>query len=309
MSRCDRAARWLTPIISAGMLVVAYPAAAQAEEQAAARTLFDEGRRLVKTEDYLAACPKFEAAAKLYAGPGVLLNLGDCYEHTNRTASAWAAFAEAEASAARAGRTDEGTEARRRKALLEPRLAKIQIVVTAYVPGLAIERDHKPLDRAAWGATIPVDPGEHVVTATAPGRVSWSTSVRTDDPGKEIVVNVPSLRPAPTREPVAPGADVQWRGVGAQRVAGAVTAGAGVVAIGVGGVFALGAKAKWNQANAESGVARRDDSASAVRQGNVATGVVIGGAVLAVAGIVLWFAAPRARADASTGAFSFGGQF
>ncbi len=74
---------WLVSLVSAA------PAHAQAEDRAAARALFDEGRQLMAAERYDAACPKFEAARKLAQSTGVLLNLGECYERLGRTASAW----------------------------------------------------------------------------------------------------------------------------------------------------------------------------------------------------------------------------
>jgi hypothetical protein len=72
----------------ASVVCVARQASAQAEGDEPARAQFEEGRRLIKDGDYGSGCPKIEAAAKVHASPGVLLNLGDCYEHANRTASA-----------------------------------------------------------------------------------------------------------------------------------------------------------------------------------------------------------------------------
>ena len=77
---------------------------AQAEDQAAARALFNEGRELLTAGRYAEACPKFEAARKLYASAGILLNLGDCYERLGRTASAWTEFGEAVSLARRTAR-------------------------------------------------------------------------------------------------------------------------------------------------------------------------------------------------------------
>src|SRR5688572_27022649 len=92
-------------------LTVTPPAHAQAENQAAARALFEEARDLAKAGNYSAACPKFEAANRLYASPGALLNLADCYEHLGRTASAWSQFGEAASVAERADRSDVAEEA------------------------------------------------------------------------------------------------------------------------------------------------------------------------------------------------------
>jgi tetratricopeptide (TPR) repeat protein len=107
-------------------LAVAAPRAfAQAEDQAASRSLFDEGRRLAESGHYDLACPKFEAARKLYTSAGVLLNLGDCYEKVGRTASAWTIFGETAAVADRTMRPAYAVEARQRQAVLEPRLVHL----------------------------------------------------------------------------------------------------------------------------------------------------------------------------------------
>src|SRR5262249_12581297 len=145
---------------------------------------------------YAEACPKLQAAAKLYAGSGVLLNLGDCYEHAGRTASAWTEFREAAYAATGAGRADDLAEANRRQAALEPRLSRLTIRVAHGAPDLVVRRDGKVVDVAAWGTALPVDPGAHALSAEASGRAPWSASVSVTEPGATVVVDVPELAPA-----------------------------------------------------------------------------------------------------------------
>jgi hypothetical protein len=59
-------------------------------------------------------------------------------------------------------------------------------------------------------------------------------------------------------------------------------------------VLALAARSKQTLAEGEDGAARVEDSMSAVHEGNVATGFVIAGAAVTLAGIVLWITAPSA---------------
>ena len=75
-------------------------------DSAAARALFDEGRRLASQGKYDAACPKFEESQKLDPGMGTLFNLADCVEHLGRTATAWVWFREVGDAANRAGQAD-----------------------------------------------------------------------------------------------------------------------------------------------------------------------------------------------------------
>jgi tetratricopeptide (TPR) repeat protein len=180
-------------------------AQAQAEDQAAARQLFEDGRRLLKNGQYSEACQKLQAASRLYASPGILLNLGDCYDKIGRTASAWTEFGEAAAAAGRVHRNDQVNEARRRQAAAEPKLTRLAIRVASPVAGLTITRDDSEVASAALGEAIPVDPGTHQVRAEAPGYESWSTSVVASTPGQTITVDVPALTatPAPPAPPPA----------------------------------------------------------------------------------------------------------
>src|SRR5580700_7484247 len=75
-------------------------AAAQATtDSAKAEALFREASRLLAKKQYPEACAKFAESKRLEPGIGVTLYLGDCYERVGRTASAWAAFRDAEALA------------------------------------------------------------------------------------------------------------------------------------------------------------------------------------------------------------------
>lgn len=302
-----------------------------AEDQATARALFDEARELMKTGHYEDACPKLEAAGKLYPGSGVLLNLGDCYEHVGRTASAWTEFAEAASAAARTGRSADQAEAERRKAAVESKLSRIAVRVKSNAAGLVVKRDGTPLDPAAWGDAVPVDPGKHEVTAEAPGREAWSGQVDLEELGRTVTVEVPELDMAPVQaqgpssgagaqenagtpsgiaeQPSSAPAAGYWT---ARRVIGVSLVGAGAVGVGVGTVLGLVAKSQFDKANNESNPSSKtSDSSTAVSTGNVGTIVGIVGAVVGVGGLVLWLTAPSAQVQvgATAGAAVLRGSF
>ena len=181
-------------LIGAVAIVGRAPAAhAQAEDQAAARALFAEGRSLMKAGKYANACPKLEAARKLYTSAGILLNLADCHEKIGRTASAWTEFGEAAAVAKRTNRDDDAEEATRRQTALEPSLPRFTIRVAHAVPGLGVKRDGAPIAPAAWGAALPVDPGAHEIRAEAVGFEPWIGSATVSTPGQVVTVDVPEL--------------------------------------------------------------------------------------------------------------------
>jgi hypothetical protein len=304
MNTCDRPR--LRVLAACGALVTmlgARPAAAQAEDQAAARALFNDARDLMKAGQYEQACPKLEAANKLYPGSGVLLNLGDCYEHLGKTASAWTEFGEAAFAADRAGRPVDKAEALRRQGILEPKLSRLVIRVAKEAPGLVVKRDGSAIERGAWGAAVPVDPGKHEVSAEAGGFLPWSGTVTVAEPGQTAALDVPELQPAPQPPPPPPTVAAPpaarpevappryWT---ARRSASVAVAGVGLVGMGVGGLVGLVAKSKFDSALGETGEQRHTDSLAAVRTSDAATVVVSVGAVFLVGGLVFWLTAPDA---------------
>lgn len=313
MTTSDRRVVFSAAVVAA--LLGAAPA--RADDQAAARALFNDARTLMKSAQYAQACPKLEAASKLYAGSGILINLGDCYEHLGRTASAWTEFGEAATAAERAGRDDNRDEAARRQRAVESKLSRLAIRVASPAPGIVVKRDDLPIEQGAWGVAIPVDPGTYGLSAAAPDRQPWSRSVSVTDAGSTVTVDVPELAQAPTppAEPVAPpplapapATDVAAARPSAspsywtpRRVAAGVTTGVGVLGAAMGGVIGLVALSQYDSAkNDATGAQRHDDSTNASNLGNVATVFVAIGAAVTVSGVILWLTAPDAAVQVGT---------
>jgi hypothetical protein len=295
-------------------MATAAPASAQSQDEAASRTLFNQGRQLVKAGHYEEACGKFEAARALFRSPGVLLNLADCHERIGKTASAWTEFGDAADAAASAGRARDADEARKRQSALESALCMVEVRVDAPAPDEVVKRGGAPLDHSAWNVAIPVDPGTQTITAEAPGRRPWSSSVDVTENGKTVTVRVPALDDvaaqqarAPETGPVngkptvlseTPGADDK-PGVGnGQRTLGWVVGGAGVAGMAAAGVVAFLARSQFDTAQGEHSSNPQQaatDSHQAGQLADVATALVIGGGALAATGLVLWLSAPRAH--------------
>ncbi|HEX8795756.1 MAG TPA: hypothetical protein VF765_32625 [Polyangiaceae bacterium] len=315
-----------------GGLASASTARAQtsAADKATAQALYDEGKRLMDAGQFAQACPKFADSEKLDPGVGTLLNLGVCYEKNGQTASAWATYKDAASAAANAGEAAREKYARDHAAALEPSLAKLTVAVATPVEGLQVRRDGEAIPTASFGLALPIDPGDHTVTASAPHYKPWSATV-TVAKSATASVQIPALEPAPeptpAPPPVAPPAptpgqqpqtgtpaqpqtviiyqgEPQRRG-GAQRFWGIFSIATGVVAMGTGTVFGFIAKSQWNKSNNGSDNNGAPDCINDVctqdgiqrRQdgqtiANIAQWVFVGGAVVAAGGIVLLVTAP-----------------
>ena len=303
--------------VALGAVAQTRPSAGQSQDEAAARTLFLDGRRLAKEARYEEACKKFEAAKRLYTSSGLLLNLADCHERLHRTASAWAEFGDAAFAAAAAGRVGDEAEAKRRQAALEGSLSRLALHVDAPLPAEIVTRDGVPVDRAAWDSPIPLDPGDHLIAAEAAGRLPWSASVAVTEAGKIVTVEVPPLREAlPTAEgATSPGTVAAEAPTSAlvgtdesvraprgktQRLVGILVAAAGVGGMGAAGILGLVARSQYDSAAAESGPARVPDSMSSGHLADVASVVLGVGAAATIAGAVVWLTAPKAPVSVGT---------
>jgi tetratricopeptide (TPR) repeat protein len=295
---------------------------AQAQDQAAARALFEDGRQLLKAGKYEEACRTLEAASKLYASSGILLNLGDCYEKLGRSASAWTEFGEAAAVAARSRRNDQVSEAKRRQAAVEPKLTRLTIRVTGEVSGLVISRDQTDLASAAWGEAIPVDPGTHEIHAEAPGHEPWTKTIVVSTAGQTVTVEVPLLAASPAPPPPPPRHEAE-EPAGATSAVASLEAprararshvvdwalvGAGVAIGAAGGVlWELGSSRSWDANHADT-TTREKNQAAQSDYNSAKTLFYVGiagaavGAATATVGAILLVGGRRPSREPSVGA-------
>jgi hypothetical protein len=203
MTRIDRAIATRVALLL-GLFVWILPGLLSGAEadQAAAKTLFAEGRRLAATGDYAQACPKFDESYRLNPGIGTNFNLANCLEHVGRTASAWTRFLDVATATKAAGQSDRERVARARAAILEPNLSRLAVDVLSPVPGQIVYRDGIAVAELAWGLPVPVDPGDHVLEAVAPQKKKWSASVTVPPSAESIRVSVPQLEDGPAEPPL-----------------------------------------------------------------------------------------------------------
>ena len=308
------------------------------QDKALASTLFDEAKVLLAGGQVGAACRKLEESRRLNPLPGTLLNLAVCHEEEGLLASAYAELREARALAERDQRADRVTLADEHMRAIEPRMSALVVLVgpEADTPGLAITRDGTPIGRPAWGGRMPVNPGEHVLEASAPGKKSWKITVAVGANADVKTVTLAQLEdlktaapipvvPEHVPEPAREEATHSAGGLSARREAALAVVGAGVAAIGVGAYFGVraigyhgdpGAICTTNPCSQPSVTLNNEAKLAA----DVSTVTLILGAAGLATGSFLWFwptsKAPETRLMALVptlgpggGGVQFGGSF
>ena len=298
------------PVVAGIVLSFARANAQPTDSVAAAEQLFEQARALFDQGNFAEACPRFGASYKLDPALGTLLNMATCYEMLGHIASAWGHYREVIVHATKTGDQARIDIARARIAALEPRLPKLTIKAPKVsLASSIVTRDDAPLDIAVLGAAIFVDPGEHTVTASAPGYKPFTQTLTiAEGEAKEvpIVLELAPNQPAPAtgvttivREDIDPGKT--------RRLFGLTVGGAGAVAFITGVSFGFAARDSWNsafddglcnRATLECTAEGQDLTRTARTRALVANIVGGAGLAMAAAGTVLYLTAPD-RADVS----------
>lgn len=194
--------------LALALLVFSGTARAQTEtELALAETLYRQARDLMAAGNYAEACPKLKESYRIDPATGTLLNLASCHEAEGKFASAWLEYATAAVAARRDRRPDRVKYAEEHMQALEQKLSRLTVLVPpeADLPDLELKLDGVVIGRAARGVPTPVDPGEHLVEASAPGREAWRATVTVGALADAQSVTVPVLvAVAPPVEPAPP---------------------------------------------------------------------------------------------------------
>ncbi len=176
------------------------------QRTAAAQVLYDEGMTALEAKDFGKACPKFEEAMRLVPeGIGVKLMLAECYEGAGRLASAWALYKVVEQEASRAKQKERQAKAEKRVAALESTLARVTVEVAPDVrtaADLVVTRGGVQVGASQWGAAIPVDRGDVLVSAKS-ARGTFERTVTVED-GARVTIVVDALVPGQAPAPLVP---------------------------------------------------------------------------------------------------------
>ncbi len=181
-----------------GLVLALAPALARAQSDAnmsLAYSLFEEGQRLMADKKYPEACAKFAESYRLSNGTGALINLASCEEARGRSATALAHYKAALVAARREQREDRARFSEERIASLEQQVSRVRLLLAegADIEGLEVRLDGYRLTPAALNVPTPLDPGVHIVVATAPARRRWVQQLQVADQPGETTVTIPVL--------------------------------------------------------------------------------------------------------------------
>lgn len=298
--------------------VVLVPATALAQsKEVVAEALFQEGKRLMAEGKYTDACPKLAESNRLDPGAGALTALALCHKAEGKWASSWSEFKDVVSLARRDGRKDREQVALASIAELEPKLSRLVLEVDTAT--LAVDEelllDDTPVARAAYGQSLPADPGVHRISARAPGRKPWETTStiaeKKDAKPVLVTVRVPALELLPVEAPVVaqplppPTLEVSGplreRG-NTQRIVSYAVGGAGIVALGIGTFFGIRALSKNSDSDqlcgdpcaSQAGLDANDSARSSATVANIAIGL---GLAAVAGGVVLWLTAPKGHSS------------
>ena len=285
--------------VTGGLLAVL--ASHAAGDPAQAKTLFDEGRKLIEAADKLAdatakadkvaaACDKFAASLAADATLGTKLNLADCRIRQGKLVEAYGLLDEAAAEAARTH--DREAFAKQQLAAVAGKLVRVTINVARPDPSMTITFAGRTLAFGEWTKVQVQLPGEVVVDAAAPGHVAVHRTT-SGGAGGAVTIEIPVLEasvvetPPPPRVVDEPGHSKVPYGV----------MGAGGALVLTAAVLSIHAKLRWGTAHDAGDMA---GVTSAQHEADAATICVSAGAVAVAVGVWLYLRDRKDRHVATT---------
>lgn len=229
----------------------------------------------------------------------ILMETAEVEEQLGKLLEAQARWNAAKEKAAQAGATNTAKRIEEKLAALSPRVPRLTVALAADAPaGARVFRDGEPLDAAALGNAVALNPGEHLVVVKAPGHADGSYPLKLAEGDNQTVsVNAgasdapPPPPPKPVAAPPPPAkAQVELSGRSPRKPLGLMLGAVGVAGVAVGvPLWYLG----WRDSNSIGPNADRQLLAGQIG--------VIGGGALLVTGAVLYLTAPSETAKDARG--------
>ncbi len=173
-----------------------------------ARALFAEALRDENARRYDVALDKFRRVSRVKDTAPVEYRIGSCYEGLGQWAHAYEAYrAAVEVGQGEAGSGEVVKAAQGRMDALGTRVARLTLTLPAGAPADAKVRvDDTPIERAALQEPLVLEPGNHVVTATATDAAPFRGEIALPE-GGQGTLSV-TLTPRPPPPPVSPPSSV-----------------------------------------------------------------------------------------------------
>ncbi|APR77014.1 Hypothetical protein A7982_02361 [Minicystis rosea] len=326
LARGKLARRKLAWLTAAAMAALSSPAAAQdAATLAAARKQFQDAVALATAGDCVRALELFKDVVVVKATAQVRFNMAVCQVKTGDYVAAVGSYRLALAEAT----PSDAEKIKAALAELEPKIPTITIKRGDGATAADITLDGRVLGGNALGAAFPVNPGPHVIKASALDREPTLLEINLA-PSESRTIVITLKRPAPAAGPKAQAPVVVTRpaapmpaGTPGMRIAGFVVGGIGIAGLAASGVF-FGLRQSAiadldsrcgadRQSCPSSSLATRDRGAMSA---TLSTATLIGGgAALAIGGTLLGLSyrkkpdAPRVDLALLPGGVSVGGSF
>jgi hypothetical protein len=273
------------------------------DKRAQADAEFAEAKVLMDAGQTSAACARFARSQDLDPRLGRLLNLAFCHEQEGKIASAWREYTEATTLAEQKGQAEREDFAHARASAVARKLAFVLFDFPRNAA--AAEIDGAALAVESWAFPVPLDPGDHAVSLTAPGKRPLHATVTVPTGPSMQHLAFASLEDESSSSPAAvAAADVPAsRGASSSRAPAYVASGVAVAALAVGAGFAADAISKKGAADPHcpgrqcdpEGSMLVSQARSSATVSTVGFGVAGAGAVVA-----LWlFLRPQGRPDAA----------
>ncbi len=234
-----RAIVGLSAVLGAMVFAIAPVARAQ-DSTPIAESLFKDARDRLGEGKVHEACELFARSDKVQHALGTVLNLAACHAKEGKTATAWAEFQEAAAEATRAGDKQRAAFAQTQVDTLGKSLHRVSVDVGDPLPGMKVELDGVALDRAVWGAPLPLDPGAHTIQVTADGYAPFVRKLDVPATGGtehvQVLLERPTVTPPTVPIPTTvatPPAHEAHHGTDPLLIGGITALGVGVVSFGV----------------------------------------------------------------------------
>jgi hypothetical protein len=292
--------------IALGCGAAAWPAGAVAQpkaELARAREQFRQGLALEAAGNWTRALEIFKSVAEIKSTAQVRYHVALCEEKTGDWVQAIGSYRMALVEAEQGKARDVIDSARQGIDALEPKIPKLTVTRGAGAAVADLRLDGKPLGPTLVGTAFAVNPGPHVIEASAPDRKPFrlefdlaegaTRSVHLVLPEAPVDASGPPVEPPPA--PDAPSGGSALLPVG-------ITVGVlGLASLGVAGVF-YGLRA-GNISDLESQcggadgktcpASAREIVADGERNSTISTATFIGGLGAVALGVVLVIVAPR----------------